>query len=180
MVTAADSDEYAHEWREFLFHLERVWERALNAYESRSSFQKLNQKYRKLRKGDPLLRYLKQARNAETHTLQGTLTSPLNIMVRDKSGRPFNLSRLDTTLVDGCLTIDIRTHDILLDLDADVSRGTPSLARFLCRGKWYNPPSSHLGNRLSTQNPVVVGKIGLDCCRHFVQEIAKTEENRDS
>lgn len=179
MAAASDFDQYSHEWQEFLFHLERVWERALRAYESRSWFQELNRTYAKLRKGDPLLRYLKQARNAETHTLQGTLTSSLNVAVREKFGRPFSLSRVDTTLIDGCLTIDIKTHELLLDFDADVFRSMPTLARIRCRGKWYNPPNSHLGNRLKTQNPVVVGKIGLDFCRSFVREITRTKKDQD-
>ena len=179
MAATSDVTEYAHEWQEFLFHLERVWERALRAYEYRPWFSHLNHPYTKLRKGDPLLRYLKQARNAETHTLQGTLNSSLNVAVREKYGRAFQLSRVSTSLENGCLTIDLESPEILLDLDADVFRSAPSLARIRCRGKWYNPPKTHLGNPLPAQNPVIVGKIGLEFCRAFIGEVTYHAEERN-
>jgi hypothetical protein len=178
MADASAFDEYAHEWQEFLYQLERVWERAFQAHRSEPGFQALYQNIRKLQKGDPLLKYLKHARNAETHTLQGTLTSSLNIAVREKFGRSFQLSRIETSLVGGCLTIDLKSPDILREFEADVSRSAPALARFRDRGKWYNPPRTHLGSRLSTQNPVVVGKIGLDFCRAFVHEAAGNREKQ--
>jgi len=171
MAAATTFDEYAHEWTGFLYQLERLWERAFQFYKPAPWFQKVSPTYSKLRRKDSLLRYLKQARNAATHTLQGSLASSLNVAVREKYGRPFQLSQIKTSIEDGCLTIDLESRELLLDLDASVSRGAPSLARVLCRGKWYNPPKSHLGNQLPTQNPVVVGKIGLDFCLSFISEL---------
>lgn len=173
MADASTFDAYAHEWTGFLYQLERLWARAFQLYKFAPWFQEVSPTYHKLRRQDPLLRYLKQARNAETHTLQGSLISSLNVAVREKYGRPFELSQIKTSIEEGCLTIDLESRELLLDLDASVSRGAPALARVLCRGKWYNPPKTHLGNHLPTQNPVVVGKIGLDFCRSFIGELSR-------
>lgn len=90
---------------------------------------------------------------------------------REKYGRPFELSQIKTSIEDGCLTIDLESRELLLNLDANVFRGAPALARVRCRGKWYDPPKSHLGNHVPTQNPVVAGKIGLDFFRSFIGEL---------
>lgn len=178
MAAASHLDEYTSAWEDFLYRLERAWERTERAYKDEKWFERLFAPYRWLRKGDPVLKYLKNARNAETHTLQGTLVSSLNIAIRDKCGRGFSIDRIQTSFVDGCLTINVDTPDILLDFDADVGRGTPSLKEFRNRKDWYKPPKTHLGNRLSSNNPVVVAKLGLDMYRSLVKEIGKQAHNR--
>lgn len=125
-----------------------------------------------------MLKYLKNARNAETHTLQGTLNSSLNVGLRDKCGRGFSVDRIRTGFVDGCLTINVDTPDVLLDFDADVGRGAPFLTAFRNRKDWYKPPRTNLGNRLSSNDPVVVGKLGLDMYRALVEEIDEQSHNK--
>lgn len=178
MEAADHIDDYKNAWEEFLYRLERAWGRTEQAYKNQKWFQKLFAPYRKLRKREPVLKYLKNARNAETHTLQGTLSSSLNIALRDKCGRGFSADRIHTSFVDGCLTINVDTLDIFLDLYADVGRGTPSLTEFRSRKDWYKPPRTYLGGRLSSNNPVVVAKLGLEMFRSLVEEIDEQSHNK--
>lgn len=179
MAVAEHLDDYTSAWEEFLYRLERAWERTEKAFNHEKWFQKLYAPYRKLRKGDPVLKYLRNARHAETHTLQGTLQSSLNIALRDKCGRGFHVNEVQTSLVDGCLTVNIDTHpDVLHDFDAEIGRGTPSLVAFRNRKNWYKPPKTHLGARLSSNDPVVVGKLGLDMYRCLTNEIENQSHNK--
>ncbi len=164
-------NEYEMSWQDFLYRLEMIWEITKKRYERESWFPKVYGPYSRFRKKDPLLRYLKQARNAETHTIEGTLESSLNIMFNEKYGRPFQISQIKSSFENGKLTIDIDSPDLLYEYEAEVYRGTPELIRFKCRKDWYNPPSQHLGNNVNTRCPVVIGKLGLEYCKAFISEI---------
>lgn len=178
MTLAEHLDDYKNAWEEFLYRLERAWELTEQTYKDQKWFQNLFAPYRKLRKKDPVLKYLKNARNAETHTLQGTLSSSLNIALCEKLGREFSVERIQTNFVNGCLTINIDTSEKLMDFDADVGLSTPSLTKFRNRKDWYKPPKKHLGNALSSNNPIVVAKIGLNMYESLVKEIREQSHNK--
>lgn len=165
--------EYEAAWQDFLWRLERVWERAKKQYEGESWFPKLYGPYGTLRRKDPLLRYLKQARNSETHNFTGSINSPLSIRLKEKFGRPFQLKDLSTSFENGTLTLSVNTHDLFFEPDIAFSRNEPQLNRIKCRGKWYNPPTSHLGNRINTNDPIVIGKLGLESLKSFISELSE-------
>lgn len=170
MAEATDLGTFETEWEHFLYRIERVWERTEKKYKHHKAFQKWFSPYQELRKKDPLVRYLKQARNAETHSLQGTLSSPLNISLKEKYGRDFNIKSITTKLENKCLTINVESDDLILELDPKIFRTTPYVVRVKNRGKWFNPPTSHLGNPLNEDNPIILGHMGLDLCKVLVAE----------
>lgn len=86
MADATTFTEYENAWLDFLYRLERVWELTKLRYQAEHWFSKVYGSYAKLRKKDPLLKYLKHARNAETHTIQGTLDSSLNVLFKGYDG----------------------------------------------------------------------------------------------
>ena len=177
MVDATNLSEFETEWEHFLFRIERIWERTEKTYRRHQGFQKWFSPYQQLRRKDPLLRYLKQARNAETHSLEGTLASPLSICVKEKYGRDFQVKSVSTTLENKCLTVNLESDDLFLELNTEIFRKSPNVARIKNRGKWFNPPTSHLGNRLNESSPIVLGKLGLNFCRALVTEAVETFEN---
>lgn len=126
-----------------------------------------------LRRKDPLLRFLSQARNAETHAVSATLDKPITLVLKDKCRRRFNIGRITAEFKDGTLTLNIDSPDILLNLDVSALPTDPKLMRFKNRGKWYNPPRSHLGNDLQDLHPVIAAKLGLNFYRSFVNEAAQ-------
>ena len=157
-------------WQDFLYRTERSWEQAERVLRTKKGFQQWFKPYADLRKKDALLRFLRQARHAETHAVSSTVEKPIMLLFRDKLGRPFSVSQITTTFKDGTLTINVDTPDVFLTYDASVLPTDPKLVRFKNRGKWYNPPKSHLGNGLQELHPVIAAKLGLQFYRGFIQE----------
>jgi hypothetical protein len=122
MPEASSFDVFETEWEHYLYRIEKIWERTEKVYKHQKSFRQWFAPYKALRKKDSLLLYLKQARNAETHTLQETISSPLSISVEEKYGREFNIKSISSKLENKCLTISLESVDSLLDLDTEVSR----------------------------------------------------------
>lgn len=71
MKQANSLEEFEAEWREFLTYLEKVWTKVERSCQTvRNKFEPWQGKYHRLRKKDMLLRYLKQARDADNHSIQ--------------------------------------------------------------------------------------------------------------
>ena len=60
---------YDRSWRDFLHSIDRFWNKVISTCNKEKKWQTLNSKYSQLRKKDPLLNYLMQARNASEHTI---------------------------------------------------------------------------------------------------------------
>ncbi|MCU7872605.1 MAG: hypothetical protein KZQ91_07650 [Candidatus Thiodiazotropha sp. (ex Lucinoma borealis)] len=171
MIAYKKVSEVESAWQDFLFRLERIWEISRKRHEKQRWFSKVYGPYASLRKKDPLLKYLKQARNAETHTIVSTLDAPISITVRDKNGRPFNVDKIKSTMDKTDLTIDIDSSDKEYEFEADAYRETPVVTRFKSRKDWYNPPTTHLGKVIDTKCPITIGNLGLDFCQKFLDEV---------
>jgi hypothetical protein len=152
--------------------MERAWEHAERAIKSEKGFQQWFKPYAQLRKRDPLLLFLSHARNAETHAVCPTIDKPIKVMVRDKGGIPFSIESIKSTLEDGVLTIDIDTaaHDSLLDYEAHILPGAPTLVRFRDRGVWYEIPASHMKKPIHGLHPVDAAGLALEFYKGFIKE----------
>lgn len=173
MARAKKFPELYEAWEDFLFRIERAWQRAETNLKQKKGFQQWFKPYADLRRKDPLLRFLKQARNAETHAVSKTLDKPIQFFFRDKLGRPFGVRSIQQELKDGVLTINVDTpdRDLLLSYEVSVIPTSPHLVRFKNRGAWYEPPKRHLGNRVQQDlHPVDAAKTGLAFYRGFVRE----------
>jgi hypothetical protein len=73
MEQSTNFGEFERHWEDFLTRLERVWTKTLNAARDSHEFAAWNGKYVKRRRKDKLLQYLKQARDADQHTIQETV-----------------------------------------------------------------------------------------------------------
>ncbi|MET0004370.1 MAG: hypothetical protein ABW087_12185 [Candidatus Thiodiazotropha sp.] len=170
MKSTRDFSEFQECWENFLFRIERAWEFTERTLKTKNGFQQWHTPYTDLRKKDPLLVFLRQARNAEMHSVSPTVTKPLKMAVVDKSGRGFQLNSISSKLENGTITIDLDSPDILLDLDAKVVPTDPEVVRFKNRGKWYNPPWHHLRERIRDLHPVALAELGLKFYRAYVYE----------
>ena len=170
MARATKFPVFNEAWQDFLFRCERAWEQTERAIKKEKGFQQWIKPYRDLHKKDPLIRFLRQARHAETHAISPTLDKPLEFVIKDKIGRPFTMDSLDVSFKEGTLTINMNTLDVLHDWDLSILPTDPRLLRFKNRSKWYNPPKSHLGNQLKDMHPVIAAKLGLQFYRGFVVE----------
>lgn len=171
MAAATDFSVFERHWQDYLMRIEMAWEAAHRAMQSKGgSAQKWISSNAQIRKKDPLLRYLKNARDAETHVVEPTLGQGIALSVRDRLGRPFRLDSATVELKDGTLTFNLDTPDEHLDWIPELLPGDPHLKRFKCRGAWHNPPYEHMGQRLSDIHPVAVSKLGLEFYRARVNE----------
>jgi hypothetical protein len=72
LQSASTLEEARHAWLDFLFDIERVWNKLQAHYSKSPKWGGWCSPYVKARKQDQLLQYLQQARNAEEHTLDET------------------------------------------------------------------------------------------------------------
>lgn len=68
-IGVGDFFEYQKEWRKFLRRIERVWVKTQAAVHGMPNWQQIESEVSRLRKKDPLLHYLQQARNVDEHTI---------------------------------------------------------------------------------------------------------------
>lgn len=164
MADARDLANLRSSWEIYLFRLERAWERTERAAQAKPGrdAQSWLSANAKLRRADPLLQYLKQARNAETHALASSVDSHKIISVSDRFGRPFSLNNVKVSVKGHTLVIDLDSNAIGIDWTAKAEPADPKLQRICCRGKWYEPPRRHLGNRINDQHPVAIATLGLN------------------
>src|SRR3569833_3215784 len=151
--------EFERQWLDFLFRLERSWEVELRfAKDMGGKAQQWVSKYSAARRIDSLLRFLKHARDAETHAVQRTVDHDFFVSVQDRLSRPFQIESVTTTFEDGVLTYDIKSPNEEIDWVGEIVPGDPSLVRFKTRNEWYNPPTDHLGKTLKDLHPVTKTK----------------------
>lgn len=110
----------------FLFRIERSWARTERFVQQQAggNAQSWLSATAKLRRADPLLQYLKQARNAETHAIASSVESVK--VISDRFGHPFTLSDVRLSIQESTLVIDLESHDIGIDWTGEVPKGLRS------------------------------------------------------
>lgn len=110
--------EYDRAWRDFLQSIDRVWNKTAAMCKGEKCWPKLKSKYERLRKTDPLLNYLIQARNVTEHTI-----SPV-------------VKEWDA---------NIRAHQIPGAIRIEWDKWDRPLLPVTNRGVTFQPPKMHLG-----------------------------------
>jgi hypothetical protein len=161
MRDAKDFDAYALAWQTFLDKLEKVWVKAERECQHiRNRFEPWQAAFKELRKTDPVLRYLHQARHADQHSIQPTACESLF---------GFRMEIPPGGTVD--VEIDkekgqLRVHGAC-QIKA-VSGSRHMLVPITNRGTQYNPPEEHLGQKLEDNSPPCVAEKGLAFYEDFL------------
>lgn len=165
MKGATCFEDYEAAWRVYLNCIEKCWtkvERGCQPY--RDKFQPWQGLFARERRQDMLLKYLKQARDADNHSIQ-------ELAVHQPGGIEFRS-------VPGAGSHYIRRMVIqngrIVEYDGDPMLATyypskVSAARVLNSGNWYNPPTSHLGEKIDTQDPILLAEHGLAYYQSFLE-----------
>lgn len=166
MKTATTFEEFESEWREFLTCIEKAWNKTERVCQSqRDRFQPWQGKYQSLRKKDMLLRYLKQARDADNHSIQDIAElkpgyTGLNF-ADPRGGYIKNLEIQNGQIVryegDPAVLTIRPPHPVALPVKNS--------------GQWYNPPTSHLGLPVADANPVSLAILGLKFYEDFLMSV---------
>lgn len=91
-------------WQNFLFRVERAWDRAESVMRKNPSWQRWISHYSSMMKKDPLLRFIRQARNAETHAVSSTVGKDVVISLKERTGQSLSIDRIEVSFEDGILT----------------------------------------------------------------------------
>jgi len=163
MKRSDSMDRFESEWREFLTCLEKVWTKVERTCQPhRNTFQPWQGQFQALRKKDMLLRYLKQARDADNHSIQD--------MTEIKPGETtLNLVNRGGGYIQN---LEIRNGQIVsYQGDPMVLKTTfphPIAVPIQNNGVWYNPPTSHLGRPVLNLHPVTLADLGIAFYSDFV------------
>lgn len=166
MRNAKSLEEFEAEWRAFLTCLEKAWikvERSCQAF--RNKFDPWQSKYHRLRKKDMLLRYLKQARDADNHSIQEfTNIEPGSRSIRFANPHGGYIKHME---IQGSEIVSYEGDPIVIEDKPPHPVAVP----IKNNGEWYNPPTSHLDQPITTHHPIVLAELGLKFYENYVSEI---------
>lgn len=168
MMKAESFEAFESEWREFLSCLEKAWtktERACQPYRDR--FQPWQGKFQALRKKDMLLRYLKQARDADNHSIQEiTILNPGSTSMRLANPQGGYVKSLK---IENGKIVQYEGDDAIFTITAPLPEAQPVKNN----GEWSNPPTLHLGKPVSDKHPITLATLGLAFYLDFVEAVEK-------
>lgn len=166
MESADSMDTFESEWRIFLACIEKVWtkiERTCQPH--RNVFQPWQGSFQSLRRKDMLLRYLKQARDADNHSIQDiTVMQPGRSTLRflnPNGGYIHNLEIRNGKIVnyqgDRMIQTTTSPHPIAIPIQNN--------------GVWYNPPTTHLGKSVPDLSPLTLATLGLAFYTDYLAQV---------
>jgi hypothetical protein len=165
MQSARTMDDLRQAWQDFLHRIERVWIKAERGCQPvRNEFQPWQGSYALARRNDPLLAYLRHARNADEHTIQAIAGVALDI---DGAIPPGGTVAIEVDRAAGRVRFGGQVRDC--------TAGPPRYVLFPFKdsGVEYEPPPMHMGVPVSGDDPFTVAELGLKFYREFVAEAEK-------
>ena len=161
--------EYEEGWKAFLTAIEKAWAKLELAAKSstNSKCRAWLGGFAASRRTDPLLRYIKHARNVDHHTLAETVNfRPQQLAVKVPGGPGVvHIEKLEI----GRGKIEYKgSHP----LQVEYSPPQLALQPVKDRGDWYNPPTQHLGVALKSPDPISVAEHALKFYKDVVDEAA--------
>jgi hypothetical protein len=182
MRRATDLNALNEYWQEFLHRLERSWNKSVSHLKRCPKYQGWVERGHTLglRKKDPLLSYLRNARGAEEHTVEEIVArEPGIVTISSADGKPIDIEasiQIDEgmsvrkivtgaastsayvllTKTPGSLTVTA-DRPVRVDFKAAKLRLLPVVNR----GQTYDPPTSHLGQPLNELGPNEAAELGL-------------------
>lgn len=164
MAAAASLDEYEEHWKEFLRRVERCWNKAHAHYGKSPKWNGWHGRIDRLRRTDPLLSYLVNARGAEEHTVNEITTRhPGGIGINPAEGNSLYIERMEVN--NG--VISVRSPQ---KIKVDFIPARMGLLPVTNRGRTYVTPTLHLGNTIDPQNVQAVAGMALAFYEQVLRE----------
>lgn len=168
MKLADSMETFESEWREFLTCLEKVWNKTERTCQpQRNKFQPWQGRFEALRKKDMLLRYLKQARDADNHSIQDmTEIKPGEMTLEFANPVGASIQHLE---IRGGQVVSYQGDPLI----QKTTPPHPIAVRIQNNGVWYNPPTSHLGLPVPNLHPITLAGLGLAFYSDFVDQVER-------
>ncbi|HEY8099639.1 MAG TPA: hypothetical protein VIF82_02705 [Burkholderiaceae bacterium] len=164
MRNAKTLDEFDESWKELLGRLERVWTKGINHFGKSPKWNGWKGKFEPLRRSDPLLSYLVNARGADEHTIN-------EIIGRDPGGIGINAAEGNSLYIEH---MEIKNGKIFIQspqkIRIDFLPARTTLLPITNRGRTYPIPTSHLGNFVDPMNVIAVAELGVQFYECFLSQ----------
>jgi len=175
MTKSGSIEDLEDEWKNYLNAIEKCWVKTERACQHvRNKFQPWQGNFAKERKKDPLLKYIKHARNSDQHTIQEGMENKDASSSMYVEGGPgvTHIERLE--IKDGKL-VEYKGNKPLI---IENLPNRVELLRVKDGSKTYNPPKSHKEIKLHWPAPIDVAVLGLEYYRDFVSQVEQRFFNK--
>jgi hypothetical protein len=166
MKAAPNLDAFESAWKNYLSRLERVWNKTCAHLSKSGKYQGWVEKGRtnSLRKKDPLLSYLVNARGADEHTVEEiTSRTSGGIAINQAFGNSLHINHL--SINNGNIFIDSKQP-----IKIEFIPGKTKLIPVVNRGRTYEPPTTHLGGLLKNKEPIHLAEAGIEFYENFIEK----------
>ena len=167
MRDAKTLDALEEAWKEFLGRLERGWNKGVSHFGKSPKWNGWKGQFEGLRKTDPLLSYLVNARGADEHTVN-------EIVGREAPGIGINPAKGNSLYIE---RMEINNGNIFIQspqkIRVDFLPARTTLLPVTNRGRVYAVPTSHLGNPVDLMNVIAVADVAAEFYENF---LARAEE----
>lgn len=164
MRKAKNLDEFEESWKAFLSRIERVWTKGLSHFGKSPKWSGWQGKFEPLRRSDPLLSYLVNARGADEHTVN-------EIVARELGGIGINAAEGNSLYIEH---MTINNGNIYIKspqkIRVDFIPSRTTLLPVVNRGSTYPVPTTHLGKPVDSTNVIAVAEAGAAFYERFLSE----------
>lgn len=155
MKNAQSFADFEEHWKNLLHQVERCWTKASSKYGSLSNWRAFRDKYESLRRNDPLLAYMKNARDADEHTVDDIVShEPGGIGINPAEGNSLYIERMEINR--GLISIESPQR-----IRVDFIPGKTKLLPVNKRDGTYAAPTSHLGDAIDPDNVADVAERAI-------------------
>ena len=170
MRIARSFEEFETAWKEFLLYLEKIWIKSeRECQDFKAKFEPWQGKFKNLRRNDPLLSYLKNARDSEQHSIEQIVERQPGLLRRARFVNPNGGFVKKMVINSGELT-EYEGDPLLVEFTPEraiVKSVTNS-------GRIYNPPINHRGKSLADpKDPIEIAYLGLKFYTQYLNDIEK-------
>lgn len=167
MKLAKSFNEFERIWKIYLNCIEKCWLKVEGICQPiRNNFEPWQGKFLNLRKKDMLLKYLKNARDADQHTIQ-EVVEPITEL---RSIYALHNTHIKSLRIDGG---NITEYVGSKPLFTTNTLAGVKLLRIKNRSDWYSPPTQHLGKCLEKNDPISIAQHGLEFYKDFLDQAEK-------
>lgn len=171
MKNSKTLEEYEENWRDFVTNLEKVWIKSeRECIEFKNKFQPWQGNFIKERRIDPLLKYVKNARDVETHSIQEIVEKRKGYTTINPLDNKKTLEIKNLVIENGKISFIESSQPLIVEQHSAKIIAIP----FTNQGTVYLPPEFHRGLRLKNKsNPIEIAELALEYYENYLNEIEK-------
>lgn len=152
-------------WKEYLRRVERCWNKAYAHYKKSPKWSSWKGNCENLRKKDPLLAYLRNARGADEHSVEPIIAGrDASIAINAPPGSDTLYIKSLTFGKDGAMHLDVPAGATIVFIPNHTA-----LLPVVNRGVTYSIPTRHLDMQVNSANVPEVADLGLKFYENFLK-----------